>query len=52
VSLLVGDFHLVTRASDVYASAIVVLVAAVAGSFIPAYLAVRTRIIDVLRATT
>lgn len=49
VPLLIGDFHTELRISNIIVPFVMLLFAAVGGSFIPAYLAAKTKIVDVLR---
>ncbi len=50
ISLLIGDFHTVFNWSIVINSFILLFLAAVGGSFIPAFLASRIKIVDVIRS--
>ncbi|MGM0482391.1 MAG: ABC transporter permease [Patescibacteria group bacterium] len=50
ISLLIGDFHTVFNWSIVIDSFILLFIAAVGGSFIPAFLASRIKIVDVIRS--
>ena len=49
--LLIGDFVLAASKKDVVIAALITGLAAIAGSILPAYIASKTKIIDVLRNT-
>ena len=49
VSLLIGDFHTVLNMKNIWISLITLFGAAIGGSFIPAYIAAKTKIVDVIR---
>lgn len=51
VPMLIGDFHIVFSADILVSAWFTVLVATLGGGFIPAYMASRTHIIDVMRGT-
>jgi len=51
VPLLIGDFHTELKLYNIIIPLITLLLAAIGGSFIPAYLAAKTKIVDVLRGT-
>lgn len=49
IPLLIGDFYIVFSPKDVLASLTILFLASIAGSFLPALSAARTRIVDVIR---
>jgi len=49
ISLLIGDFYTAYNINTVWVSLIALFGAAVGGSFIPAYIAAKTKIVDVIR---
>lgn len=49
--MLIGDFHIVFSADILVSAWITVFIATLSGGFIPAYMASRTHIIDVMRGT-
>lgn len=51
VSLLIGDFHTIFNEEVIWSSLLTLFGAALGGSFIPAYIAAKTKIIDVLRGS-
>lgn len=51
VSLLIGDFHTIFDVKTIWSSLITLFGASLGGSFIPSYIAAKTKIIDVIKGS-
>lgn len=51
IPLLIGDFHIVSSFDTVFSAWLTIFVATVCGGFVPALIAARMRIVDVMRGT-
>lgn len=48
ISLLIGDFHTALNQSNLIRTTIILFIASIGGSFVPGYMAAKTKIVDII----